>query len=500
MNLRQFRENRDFQELVLFALALIVVIITLNFPVVHFEFLNLDDQPYIQTNPIVHPRQVPDFLKVVDWNLFRASGLKSFFPVRDFTLACDYFLHGLNPGWFHLTNVMLHALFVLGAFLFSYRRLRFSPLNSFLTAALFASCPIVSEIPGWIFSRKVCLMAIFSLLYLDRIDGIGARDSRFFNKGLLSSLFLLLAALSHPFGVLLPLFGLCYVWFQGGLVKRFWRLLCMHLFIVVVPLGVAVYGAISAGIFAELSLENVLSRFLVIPYFFYVIMAPFQINPAVSHGYLVHHWNVFLPVFIVIVLAGFLVYRRLDENVKRFVLFSAGMILIVFVPSFVSASTAVPISLRYCYLPTFFLFLMLVSVLTFFIRKAAWCVFLVVVLVAYQSCFYGSVLHVFGDSVSLWKKAVAMDPYNLPARINLVKAYLTRGDLKLMEMEFAWLHRMFPGCGRCFSFHGTVLRGLGDCREAIAYYEIAQRIDPQHEKSEEGLRFCRDRLSRAREQ
>jgi Flp pilus assembly protein TadD len=98
-------------------------------------------------------------------NELRGIGGSSYRPLYWITLALDHSLWGLNPACFHLTNLLLHLANGFLGFLLL-RKLRLSLAISAVTALLWLSLPINSEVVTWVSARAYSLSGIFLLLSL----------------------------------------------------------------------------------------------------------------------------------------------------------------------------------------------------------------------------------------------------------------------------------------------------------------------------------------------
>ena len=113
-------------------------------------------------------------LRIRDWhNLF--SHFSLYRPLRWFTYTAEYYLWGLNPLGYHLTNILLHVSCTLLLYLLAVRLFkgRFVPL---VIALLFAVHPIGTEAVNGIASRPDLLATVFLLsclaLYVRRTRSV----------------------------------------------------------------------------------------------------------------------------------------------------------------------------------------------------------------------------------------------------------------------------------------------------------------------------------------
>lgn len=197
------------------AVALVLAVLLLYFPTLHFDFLQWDDDWLVQNNPLVQSIRGAH-LKAIFFDLDRPNRLTlgaEYLPLRDLVTMLDWQLWGGRPQGFHLTNLLLY----LGVCLLFYgllARHSLHPLWVILAALLFAVHPGHVESVAWISERKSLLALFFLLLsfhaYLDYRQS-GQRRS----LGL-SLLAMAAAALAKQFAILLPLWLAAYEWTVGG--------------------------------------------------------------------------------------------------------------------------------------------------------------------------------------------------------------------------------------------------------------------------------------------
>lgn len=158
-----------------------------------------DDQQLIVDNPLIR-----SFSHVAD--IFRSElhfgTLTNYYrPLQTLSFMADYFLFGLRPFGYHLTNLLLHLLAGILLFLFLGQLTK----NNFLSLAaslLFLVHPIQTETVDYISGRADSLVAIFifaSLIgYLRFLKSLDQKGYRW------SLLFFILALLSKENAVMLP--------------------------------------------------------------------------------------------------------------------------------------------------------------------------------------------------------------------------------------------------------------------------------------------------------
>jgi len=142
---------------------LILAAITLSAyaPVTHYGFVNYDDPQYVYQNTRI--TSGINFANVA-W-AFSHIHSENWHPLTTITHMLDCQLHGLNAGWHHFTNVLLHCLAVVLLFV-ALERMTGALWRSAFVSAVFAVHPLHVESVGWIAERKDVLSAVFFMLTL----------------------------------------------------------------------------------------------------------------------------------------------------------------------------------------------------------------------------------------------------------------------------------------------------------------------------------------------
>ena len=130
-------------------------------PVLHCEFVNIDDAEYITNNPLVYAGVT---IKGIAW-AFTNTHFMHWFPLTYFSHMVMCTLGGSDPWWHHLCNLLLHACNVL--LLFGVlKRMTGATWQSAMVAALFAVHPLNVESVAWISERSNVLSTLFWILTL----------------------------------------------------------------------------------------------------------------------------------------------------------------------------------------------------------------------------------------------------------------------------------------------------------------------------------------------
>ena len=134
-------------------------------------------------------------------------------PVINLAYSIDYWIWGLKPFGFHLTNVLAHTLTGVILYLVILAILGQEPV-AFLSAILFLAHPIHTEAVAWISGRGDMFFALFYLLAFLLYIKAGTRDPGgipgFNRLYLLSGISFVLALQSKEMAITLPLILILY--------------------------------------------------------------------------------------------------------------------------------------------------------------------------------------------------------------------------------------------------------------------------------------------------
>ncbi len=160
---------------IVIALALAALTLAVYAPVRHFDFVQVDDPLYVIENPNVRGGLTMDGIV---W-AFTTGRAANWHPVTWLSHMLDVQAFGVDPGWHHLTSLLLHvanALLLFGLLV----SLTGATWRSALVAALFAVHPLHVESVAWVAERKDVLSTFFWLLttwaYVGFVRAGGRRD------------------------------------------------------------------------------------------------------------------------------------------------------------------------------------------------------------------------------------------------------------------------------------------------------------------------------------
>ena len=142
----------------LISLGLILLNIAVFAQLGDFDFVNYDDPKYVLENSRIRDGLSAESLQ---W-AFTTTYLANYAPIVWLTYLTDFEIYELDPGGYHLTNMLFHTLNALLLFAFLMTATgRIWP--SAFAAALFAVHPLHVESVAWISSRKDVVSTFFWL-------------------------------------------------------------------------------------------------------------------------------------------------------------------------------------------------------------------------------------------------------------------------------------------------------------------------------------------------
>src|SRR5438552_7127865 len=161
------------------------------------DFVNFDDHVYVYENPQITQGLTVDGL--ID--AFTHTHARNWHPLTTISHMLDCQLYGLQAGWHHFTNVLLHTVAVLLLFLVL-NQMTGAFWQSAFVASLFAIHPLHVESVAWVSERKDVLSAVFFVLTLGAYVRYVRKPS--VGRYLTVALFFALGLMSKPMLVTLP--------------------------------------------------------------------------------------------------------------------------------------------------------------------------------------------------------------------------------------------------------------------------------------------------------
>lgn len=380
--------------------------------------------------------------------IFTRTFFSNYAPLHLLSYAIDFSIWELDPAGYHLTNIIIHGLNSCLVYLIV-SRITGLKAAAFIPALMFALHPLNVENVAWVAERKTLLTSFFS--FLSVLSYLAFRDKGRFGLYLLCVFFFMLALLSKPLTVTLPLIALAY---EAFIKKEFkaWPYL-VPLFAVSLVFAVIAFkahsgantieeGSLSAGVLFGAVYPTMLPV-----YWKYIGMIVWP--SGLSGFYDTPVYGSFLAPVVAVSLLGWavafaLVFWKGTAQVRFWFLWFWIWLLPV--------SNIIPIPVyyadRYMYLPAigaFVLFSLLLSkaAAAFPPAKKASVGFALVIAVFFASAAF-SRLDVWKDEISFWEDTVKKSPAQDKARLNLGYAYEMSGRFEEAEQAYIEAIKIYP--------------------------------------------------------
>ena len=178
-------------------LVLVLTTITVFWRVCNYGFVNYDDNDYVAQNPQVIAGMTRES---VVW-AFTTAHSSNWHPLTWLSHMLDCQLFGLDAGWHHLTNLLLHIVNTLLLF-YVLKKMTGALWRSAFVAAVFALHPLHVESVAWISERKDVLSSLFWMLTMVAYLGYIKRPNA--GRYLLTLFVFALGLMAKPMLVTLP--------------------------------------------------------------------------------------------------------------------------------------------------------------------------------------------------------------------------------------------------------------------------------------------------------
>jgi len=492
--------------------AALVVLTLLTFaPVRHHEFLQFDDADYVMENLAV---QAGLTLPGLQW-AFTSFYAGNWHPLTWLSHMTDVQLFGLDPGWHHLSSLLIHLLATLVLFRML-SRLTGAFWPSAAVAALFAAHPLHVESVAWVAERKDVLSGLWWVITIGAY-GAYTRTPTVGRYGAVAVAFAL-ALMSKPMAVTLPfLLLLVDIWpldrwrgvararvlpHAASLVKEKLPLFAMAAAAAVLTL-LAQRQAGAVQSLDELPLALRLAK-VPVTYVQYILMTlwPSGLSPLYAYPQSVPGWQwIGSTALLAAVTAG--VVRVIRSQPYLFVGWCWFLGTLVPVIGLVQAG-AQPYADRFMYVPAIGLFIMAAwSARQMAMAHPGWlqplsAAGLILVLGASVAAYRQT--RVWNNSVTLWEQAVRVEPRSYRAQTNLGFALAEAGLRNRAMSAYLEAIRLQPAYANAHNYLGVLLSELGDLDRAAASIEQAIALRPRFAEAHNNLgltRAAQDRLPEA---
>src|SRR3989338_2582207 len=463
------------RDLPLFLLPLLCLLVYL--PALHHDFIS-DDRPLVVENPYIKSwKYLPEMLSRDAWNISEPTNYWR--PVFSISLALDYFLWGLNPLGFHLTNILLHAINTV--LLFSLGRKLLNTTCAVLASLLFALHPIQAHAVNFISTRGELLAAFFILFSFRTF--LSGRTIPF-------AIAFTLALLSKETSMVFPL----AVLFAGIIVEKSRQ--DLRLILAFAILGLYLVIRLSLGFsFSLIPLifsyqapwdTRFLLAFKALALYFLAIFNLFEI----PHPF----WTVEMPTSVndPYVISGVLILLFLlraiwkAEKKEPIVAFGLAWFLIYFLPISNLKQLNQPMAEHWLYIPMVGLSLAFetaIDALSLFRFSGARMVRLGVVTSVIVFLFFAGLVvrektKIYQDGESFWLAAIRANPQVARLYSILGSTYLVKQDIPRAKEFYIKTLTLDPNDFTANYMLGFLVHQAGQPSEAKRYLERVTQINP----------------------
>jgi tetratricopeptide (TPR) repeat protein len=512
------------------------------------DFVNWDDPLYVFENPHIRSLDLT-FFKWAFFDFYAAN----WHPLTWISHALDYAVWGLNPLGHHLTNTVLHAIntflvvvlaarlievakpltnpdspFTLHASRFTFHHSRFTLIAAATTGLLFGLHPVHVESVAWVAERKDLLCALFFLLSImayvkaqsaerraqsdtdQRHAPCAMRSAPFFLCAALC--FFILALLSKPMAVTLPVVLLILDWFPFARiksVKTLWAaavekipFIALSLISSILTLKAQKAGeAMELMEFVPLSSRVLVSAKSLILYLWKMIwpmnLIPFYPYPKNASLFSPEYISAIVLIIGITALCVFLVKKR------RLFLSSWGYYVLTLLPVIgIVQVGGQSMADRYAYLPSLGPFLLIgigtagVLTMTPSAGKRGLTAQLIaaasVLVIVTLSFLTVKQIQIWKDSVTLWTYAIEKDPGKASvAYKNRGVFFQEKGRFDRAIEDYDKAIDLDPFYAHAYNNRGLALEKTGRLDKAFADYDKAIALKPANYSSftNRGLAF-----------
>ena len=434
---------------------------------------------------------------------FQIAGLEaSYRPVATLSYFLIYAFAGLNPFFYHLASLILHALNAILVYRLANLVLQHR-LRALAAGLLFACHPALSEAVNCISFNEDLLATFFFLLALlsyirIKTDLVSANIRDY----LPALLFYFLGLLSKEMAITLPAIILLYdlvlrdagrgapnlkhrlavlrkrLYFYAGFMAVGLVYLCIRFFILLSP-----QESLKA------SAGSLFERIIYLPghilSFIRLTLFPVNLNADYVFSYPNSFFDVKnligMGVLLALVGMAFLIYRYSKE-----IFFGIWWFLITLFPVYNLIEIYHPLAERYLYLPIIGFCLVVPAAIHAAAKRRftnpstvnAATLIPIVALVGLYSAVTIARNPDWKNNFVLWSQTVQSSPNSLTARGGLGMAYLERGMLDEAAAQFEISIKLYPGDAKSYYNLGLVYYRKGDQEKALEYFNRSVTLDP----------------------
>ncbi len=462
-------------------------------PVRHFEFINFDDNLFVDGNPFLKKGITPLTLEwAFNANLTMPSKHAEYFiPLTLISRLIDAQLYGINSGAFHVTSALIHLIntILLGCalgYLTGYWN------RSAIVALFFLVHPLNAEPVCWLSARKDILSATFFFVTLLAYAHYIRRQN--IKRYLLVFAAFTACLLSKPMGVSFPFVLLLLDWWPlnrwkaAGSDRTEWlRLIAEKIPLILMAIGSSVLAVVSQkdwGAFDPMASLPFSARVenAILSYGLYLrrVFWPSDLSIFYPHpGSTIQLWQVGLA-FAVLAAGGLAaIYWRNRAPYALVGYLWFGIVLGPVIGLVQIGGQAM--ADRYAYPSVLGIFIIVVWGVAELLHSRPNIVRgLAFASVAVMAFFGAKQALTYHDSITVFRHALAVTTESPLAHLNLACALEVKGELAPAKAEFLRTLKIDPENGLAWNDLAHVEDVMGDVPNAVEHFKVALKIKPDN--------------------
>jgi protein O-mannosyl-transferase len=442
------------------------------------EFLSYDDTDNIVNNPVIRQlsfESLPRF--------FSSGKLYMFTPVTFISYALDYKMHGFDPFYFRLTNLLLHLLNIILVLLLSAQLLK-KLHPALLLDFLFAVHPANVDSVAWISGRSNLLSALFFLLTLISYMKYVQQNKPVFL--LISVVTFIFSLLSKSSGVMLPFTLLLIDFLQHRKLSP--RVVLEKIPFLVISLAaglLTIWFRADTGATQNITAYTLTDRFFITCYSLLVYLfrsvIPLFLSEVYAYPVIKNGFLPFLYYLSPFIIGGIVVFLYNISLFKRAIIFGSCFFLFNIIITQLTLLEDGYTANRYAYLPLIGIFFILTTIYDHFSShtgkmKNYVSVITLIVLLGF-SCISWQRSQVWMNAITLFDHAVSRSPDAAFAYNNRGIAKYTR-DPESSIADYDQAIKLNPAYSGAYYNRGIAYNAVGEYKKAWDDYTRAVELNP----------------------
>lgn len=505
-----YKKNFHLSSLLMNAIILSIIAVGLVFAywgIQNHQFLNFDDNMYVQTNDFIRNGIS---LENIKW-AFSFNGEAYWHPLTWLSLMLDCHIFGLKPGPLLIENVLFHMLNAFFLYLIL-TKMSGARYKSAFVALLFAIHPINVESVAWIVERKTVLSAFFLMTGIYTYI-IYAEKQKKWLYGLVVCLYAV-GLMAKPVILVFPFLLLVLDYWplkrftqlsdhktvgQGNSMKLNHKIIYFcksvngRIVLEKIPFVVLSIFSLMISMYSLLIYETVINYesvpvylrvsnfFISIVQYLRNILWPVQLSIIYPFPQSIPVWHFLLALIFVVVVTLLIFYMRKE---RPWLIAGWCWFLIALMPAsgLIQSGIWPAIANRFMYLPVIGFLIMFVWEVDERL-KGRYSNILKAIICVTMICYFAFLTRVqniyFTNSYSLFHRSLEIAEDNSLA-LNNISVTLT--DLGRHDEAMKYLERgikLYPHKAGYYQNYGVCLVAKGDDLNAIAYFKKAIELDPK---------------------